>query len=95
MDVGAADCIFDTGNRCLHSRTPHLLLQIVEESPTIAFSIHFSDGNVAHYGSGAADVCRAARAGLSEGGDGYELLVLHSRYETQFEHSNACGRQCG
>lgn len=83
MDVGSADCVFDTRDRCIHSRASYLLLQIVEESPKIAFSIHFSDGNVAHDGSGAADVCRAARIGFGESGDGDELLVLHSRYESQ------------
>lgn len=84
MDVGTADCILDTRNRGIHSRTSYLLLQIVEESPKIAFSIHFSDGNVAHDGSGPAHVCRAARIGFGESGDGHELPVLHSGYEFFF-----------
>lgn len=81
MAVGAADCIFDTRNRRIHSRTSYLLLQIVEKSTAIAFSIHFPDGNVAYDGSGAANVCRATRIGFGEGGDGNELLVLYTRYE--------------
>lgn len=81
MDVGSADCILDTGNRRVHSRTSYLLLQIVEESAKVAFPIHFPDGNVAHDGSCAAHVRRAARIGFGESGDGHELPVLHSRYE--------------
>lgn len=81
VDVGAADCVFDTRNRCIRSRAANLFLQVVEESPKIALSIHFSDGNVAHDGRRTANVRRAARAGFGEGGDGNELLVLHSRYE--------------